>query len=111
MRGDNSINTSSLAGRERARKVSEVRKTKNGQIFETIMIGLPLFLCNAVPSTPIKRGSNGGAYEMRKKMQKKKGGEEREKGGNNAGSNRKKKKKKKKKISMRIHFPTVTPAP
>ena len=32
MRGDNSMNTSSLVGKERAQKASEVRR-KNGQIF------------------------------------------------------------------------------
>ena len=101
MRGDNSINTSSLAGKKRSRKASEVGK--NGQILEPKMFGLPLYLCNAVPSTPIKRGLNDPAYEMRKERQKKKkkkkkGRErERQKGGKNAGSNRKKTKTKKNK--------------
>ena len=38
------------------------------------MFGLPLYLCNAVPSTPIMRRSNGPAYEMHKKRQKKREG-------------------------------------
>ena len=45
------------------------------------MFGLPLYLHNAAPSTPIKRGSNGLAYEMRKKRQKKNGGKREKKGG------------------------------
>ena len=64
------MNTISLACKGRARKASEVRKT--GQTYELKMFGLPLYLRNAAPSTPIKGGSNGSAYEMRKKRQKKK---------------------------------------
>ena len=112
MRVDNIINTSSLTGKERAPKASEVTK-KNRQIFEQKMFGLPLYLCNAVPSTPIKRGSNGPAYEMRKKRQKKRERkrERKEENMRDHIAKKKKKKKKKKNISMRIHFPTVTPAP
>ena len=55
------------------------------------MFGLPSYLRNAAPSTPIKCSSNGPAYEMHKKSKRKRGvGEEREKGGKNAASNRKK---------------------
>ena len=35
------------------------------------MFGLPLYLRNAAPLTPVKRGSNGPAYELRKKKQMK----------------------------------------
>ena len=35
------------------------------------MFGLPLYLRNAAPSTPVKRDLNGPAYGMRKKRQKK----------------------------------------
>ena len=38
------------------------------------MFGLPLYLRNAATSTPIKLGSNGLAYEMRKKWLKENGG-------------------------------------
>ena len=38
------------------------------------MFGLPMYLRNAAPSTPIKRDSNGPAYEMRKKSRKKREG-------------------------------------
>ena len=70
MRGDNSINTSSLAGKERAQKASEV--TKNGLIFEAkCLVYRCTFRCNAVPSTLIKRASNGPAYKMHKRRQKK----------------------------------------
>ena len=79
MRGDNSINTSSLADKERAHKASEVRK--NGQIFEPNMFGLPLYFCNAVPSTPIKRGPDDPAYDMHKKRQKKREGKRERKEG------------------------------
>ena len=41
------------------------------------MFSLPLYFRNAAPSMPIKCGSNGPAYKMRKKRQKKR--EEREK--------------------------------
>ena len=99
MRGDNSMNTSSLAGKERSQKASEVRK--NGQIFQPKMFGLPLYLCNAVPSTPIKCGSTGPEYKMRKKRQKKREGK-RERG-KNVGSNRKKTKQKKTKKHFHVH--------
>ena len=89
MRGDNSINTSSLAGTERARKASEVRK--NGQIFETKIFGLPLYLCNAVPSTPIKRNQMAHHTKCARKC-KIKGRETEEERRKNARSNRKKKK-------------------
>ena len=91
------MNTSSLACRERARKASE---EKDGQIFEPKMFG------NAIPLTPIKRGSNSPAYEMRKHKQKKREGKrEREKRGRNAGSNRKKQKK-----NLHVHtFPHRDP--
>ena len=110
MRGDNCIKTSSLAGTKRARKASAIRK--NGQIFEPkCLVYRCTFVTQDFPSTPIKRGSNGPEYEMRRKRQKKRERKrEREKGGKNAGSNRKKKTKNKK-ISMRIHFPYVNPAP
>ena len=42
------------------------------------MFGLPLYLRNAAPSTPVKRGSNGETHERKRR--------EREIG-NNAGSN------------------------
>ena len=41
------------------------------KFFEPKMYGLPLYLRNAAPTTPIKRGSNGPTYEMCKKRQKK----------------------------------------
>ena len=57
---------------QKASKVYKKEKKKNGQIFWPKMFGLPLYLRNAAPSTPIKRGSNGQAYEMREKGKKKK---------------------------------------
>ena len=54
MRVNNGMNNSSLACKGRARKASEVRD--NGKIFGPKMFGLPLYLRNAAPSTPIKRG-------------------------------------------------------
>ena len=68
------------------------------------MFGLPLYLHNAAPSTPIKHGSNGLAYEMHKKRRKKKEGKT-ERKEEKMGA---KKTNKKKPISMHIHFPTVT---
>ena len=85
-------------------------KKTNGQIFEPKMFDLPLYLRNAA------RQHKSRATQMAKHTKcarngKRKGREERKKIEINAGSNRKKKKKKKKKkISMRIHFPTLTPA-
>ena len=105
MRGNNSRNTSSLACNRSVQKASKVRK--NGQIFGPKMFVLPLYLHNAAPSTPIKCGSKGPAYKMRKKKQKKR---ERKRG-------RKEEKiwdqiaKKPKNIHVCIHFPTVTPVP
>ena len=66
------------------------------------MFRLPMYLSNAAPSTPIKRGSNGPGTEMCKKRQKKRKGKRKRKE-ENAGSNRKKNTQK------NIHFPTVTP--
>ena len=43
-------------------------------MFEPKMFGLPLYFRYAAPSTPIKRGSNGPAYEMRNKRRKKRDG-------------------------------------
>ena len=63
------MNRISLACKRRAQKPSEIRK--NGQNFEPKMFGLPLYFRNAAPLTPIKRGTNDPAYEMRKKRQKK----------------------------------------
>ena len=94
MRGNGSLNTSFLACKERARKATEIRKKKNGQIFEPKMFGLPLYLYNAALSTPIKRGSNGPAYARKGRG---KGKERETKKEKNAGSNRKKQTKQKKK--------------
>ena len=104
MRGNNSMNTSSLVCNGRARKASNLRK--NGQIFGPKMFGLPLYFRNAAPSTPIKGGSNGPAYEMRKKRQKKREWKRGRKEKQNAGSNRKKKNKKK-----HLHVHTFSPCP
>ena len=82
MWGNNSMNTSSLTCKGRVQKASKVRKA--GQILGPKMFGLPLYLHNAALSTPIKLGSNGPAYEIRKKGKRKTG--EREKGGKNEGS-------------------------
>ena len=71
------MNNSSIACKGRTQKASKVRK--NGQIFGPKMFGFTLYLRNAAPSTPIKRGSNGPVYEMGKK-DKRKGRKEREKG-------------------------------
>ena len=70
------------------------------KFFEPKMYGLPLYLRNAAPTTPIKRGSNGPTYEMCKKRQKK-GEVKRERKEEKmrdliAKTNKKKKKKKKK---------------
>ena len=94
------MNTTSLACQERTRKASEVRK-KNGQIFEPKMFGLQLYHRNAAPSTSIKRGSNGPAYQMRKIRQKKMEGERTE--GKTRDQIAKKKKKKKKKEHLHAH--------
>ena len=72
------MNTSFLAFKGRARKASKIRK--NGQIFRPKMLGLLLYLRGAAPSKPIKRGSNGPAYEMRKKKRKKGKGKRESKG-------------------------------
>ena len=64
------------------------------------MFGLPLYRRNeAAPSTPIKRGSNGLAYEMRKKRQNKREGkrERRKQCGIKPQKTKTKKKKQKKK--------------
>ena len=68
------------------------------------MFGLPLYLCNAVPSTPIKRGSNGPAYEMRKKRQKKREGKRERKEEKMWDQIAKKKKKKKKNLHALASF-------
>ena len=70
---------------------------KNGQIFEPKMFGLQLYHRNAAPSTSIKRGSNGPAYQMRKIRQKKMEGERTEGKTRDQIAKKKKKKKKKKK--------------
>ena len=59
------MNNSSLACKGRAQMASKVRKKWSH--FRTKNVDLPLYLRNAAPSTPIKGGSNGPAYEMRKK--------------------------------------------
>ena len=79
MRGNNNMNMSSLACKGRAQKASKVRK--NGLLFGPKMFGLLLYLRNAAPSTPIKRGSNGPALEKRKKRQKKREGKRERKRG------------------------------
>ena len=61
------------------------------------MFGLPLYLRNVALSTPIKRSSNGPAYEMCKKRQKKREGNRERKEENMRDQIAKKKKKKKKK--------------
>ena len=66
----NSMNTSSLEGTERARKASEVRKKMVKFSNQKCWVYRCTFVMQH-PSTPIKRGSNGPAYEMRKKRQKK----------------------------------------
>ena len=94
MRGDNSINTSSLAGRERARKVSEVRK----KMVKFSNQKYSVYHCSFATQSRQHQSSAAQMAEYTKcarKGKRKKGGKEREKGGNNAGSNRKKKKKKK----------------
>ena len=79
-------------------------------MFGPKMFGLPLYLRYAAPSTPIKRGSNSPAYEMRKKKAKEKGGK-REKNEEKWGIKEKTTTTTKKNNIMRIHVPTVTPAP
>ena len=100
MRGDNSINTSSLADKERGAKGLRNKK-KNGQIFEPKMFGLPLYLCTAVPSTPIKRRLKWTS--IRNAQEKTNENEEKEtERRKKCGIKSQKKKKKKKKIFMRI---------
>ena len=71
MRDNNSMNTSSLACKRKARNASKVRK--HGQIFGRKMFSLPLYLRNAAPSTPIKCGSNA-QEKAKEKGGKEKGG-------------------------------------
>ena len=88
------MNTISLACKERAQKASKVRKKAHS--FEPKLFDLPLFLRNEAPSTPIKRGSNDPACEMRKERQKKREGK-RERKEEKCGIKSPKEKKKKKK--------------
>ena len=93
------MNTSSAACKEKGAKGFQSKK--NGQMFGPKMFGLPLYLRNAAPSTPIKRGSNGPAYEMRKKRQNKRKGKKARKEEKCEIRSQKKKKKKKKKTQKR----------
>ena len=73
------------------------------------MFGLPLYLRNAAPSIPIKRGSNGPAYEMHKKRQKKREGKKEKKEEKMRDQIAKKKKKKKKnKNKKHLHAHTFS---
>ena len=94
MRGNNSMNTSSLV----CKGAKGFQSKKTWSNFRPKMFGLPLYLRNATPSTPIKCGSNGQAYEMREKRQKKREGKrlrERERKKKCGIKSQKKKKKKK----------------
>ena len=80
------------------------QQVKNGQIFERNMFSLSLYLRNAATSTPIKRCSNGPAYEMCKKRWKK--GREREWDRRKNGESNSKRKKHTKK--QHIHVNTLS---
>ena len=113
MRGNNSMNTSSLVCKG-AKGFQSKKKWSN---FRPKMFGLPLYLRNATPPTPIKCGSNGQAYEMREKRQKKREGKRErerererteEKMRDQIAKKKTEKKKKKKKTNKNLHTHTFS---